>query len=120
MSEATTTLRFPERIHIKAKMAATERGLSLQDFVAQAVEAFIAAPKPKERPDPALAALAARLAALSPRSRVLADRFLDVLETAPDFYFVAIEKYIAGMQTLFRRVDRRLFESHGGKGNRKE
>jgi hypothetical protein len=106
MSEPTVTLRFPGRLHTQAKVEASRRGMSLQDFVAQAVENSLG----QEAPQTTLPPIAGRIARLPDRSRKLTDSFIDFLELAPDDYIRAFEKHIYGSLPLFRRFGKKHFE----------
>lgn len=106
MSEPTVTLRFPGRLHAQAKIEATRRGTSLQDFVAQAVENSLS----QEAPQTTLPPIAARIAALPERSRKLLVSFIDFLELAPDDYIRAFEKHVYGSLPLFRKFGKKHFE----------
>jgi hypothetical protein len=104
MKESTTTLRFPDRLHSKAKSEAARRGIPLQEFVSQAVEAFMSAKAPHVPP------VAARIAAMPARTRKMTERFGMMIDLAPDFYIPVIDRYVGGMLTLFRRIDKNTFE----------
>jgi hypothetical protein len=105
MSEPTVSLRFPRRLHVDAKIAAAKRHMSLQDFVEGAV---VKAMKTSSTTLPS--GLEAKLAKLPEPSRKLAKDFITLMEISPDFYIGAINKYVTGMLTLFKRVDKRIFD----------
>ncbi len=55
--------------------------------------------------------VAHQVARMSERNVKLMEDFADLLEAAPDFYLHAIERHVAGLLAVFRKFDRRYFES---------
>jgi hypothetical protein len=106
------TLRFPDRLHARAKIEATKRGVTLQEFVGQAVEAHMrrGADRP---PPPIVASIATRVAGLPARSQKIVERFVAMIAVAPDFYLRPIELYVTGMLAVFRRIGKNQFKGDG-------
>lgn len=101
--EPTTTLRFPDRLHARAKIEATKQGLTLQEFVGQAVEAYLDRAKPVSAPS----LIGKRIARLQPRSRTMVERFVALIETAPSLYLDLLEEYLKTARKM-----RKLFPVH--------
>jgi len=107
-AESTVTLRFPRRLHAEAKIEATRRGVSLQEYVEQVVEESLGKPMLPARQ--AVSPMARRIAELPERSQKLVANFLDLLRMSPEFYLRAIEKHVMGSIAVFRHFDKRYFE----------